>query len=86
MAASVVAHRLCTRSARVQNACRNATQFTQEDRHHEPQRSRRRAEFRALHAQGCFVLPNPWDGGTARMLQGLGFKALATTSSGFAWS
>lgn len=46
----------------------------------------RRAAFRALHAQGCFVLPNPWDIGTARMLQGLGFKALATTSSGYAWA
>lgn len=46
----------------------------------------RRAAFRALHRQGCFVLPNPWDVGSARMLQGLGFKALATTSSGHAWS
>ncbi|CAG9273637.1 2-Methylisocitrate lyase, PEP mutase family [Paraburkholderia unamae] len=45
-----------------------------------------RADFRALHAAGCFVLPNPWDAGSARYLQGLGFKALATTSSGFAWS
>jgi 2-methylisocitrate lyase-like PEP mutase family enzyme len=46
----------------------------------------KRAAFRALHQQGCFVLPNPWDVGSARMLQGLGFKALATTSSGHAWS
>lgn len=46
----------------------------------------KRAAFRALHAQGCFVLPNPWDVGSALMLQGLGFKALATTSSGHAWS
>ena len=46
----------------------------------------KRAAFRALHEAGCFVLPNPWDVGTARMLQGLGFKALATTSSGYAWS
>ena len=46
----------------------------------------KRADFRALHGRGCFVLPNPWDVGTARMLAGLGFKALATTSSGFAWS
>jgi 2-methylisocitrate lyase-like PEP mutase family enzyme len=46
----------------------------------------RRADFRALHQQGCFVIPNPWDIGTARMLAGLGFKALASTSSGFAWS
>jgi 2-methylisocitrate lyase-like PEP mutase family enzyme len=46
----------------------------------------RRATFKALHAQGCFVIPNPWDVGSARMLEGLGFKALATTSSGHAWS
>jgi 2-methylisocitrate lyase-like PEP mutase family enzyme len=44
------------------------------------------AAFRALHESGCFVIPNPWDVGTARFLAGLGFKALATTSSGFAWS
>jgi methylisocitrate lyase len=43
-------------------------------------------EFRRLHETGCFVIPNPWDAGSARVLQGLGFKALATTSSGFAWS
>jgi len=46
----------------------------------------KRAAFRALHDKGCFVLPNPWDVGSARMLQGLGFQALATTSSGHAWS
>jgi len=46
----------------------------------------KRADFRVLHERGCFVLPNPWDIGSARMLAGLGFKALATTSSGFAWS
>jgi 2-methylisocitrate lyase-like PEP mutase family enzyme len=46
----------------------------------------RRATFRALHLEGCFVLPNPWDVGSAVMLQGFGFKALATTSSGHAWS
>lgn len=46
----------------------------------------KRAAFRALHEKGCFVLPNPWDVGSARMLQGLGFQALATTSSGHAWS
>jgi 2-methylisocitrate lyase-like PEP mutase family enzyme len=45
-----------------------------------------RRAFRALHAQGCFVLPNPWDTGGARYLQQLGFKALATTSAGVAWS
>jgi methylisocitrate lyase len=42
--------------------------------------------FRALHASGCFVMPNPWDVGSARILAGLGFPALATTSAGFAWS
>jgi 2-methylisocitrate lyase-like PEP mutase family enzyme len=45
-----------------------------------------RQTFRRLHQSGCFVLPNPWDLGSARMLQSMGFKALATTSSGFAWS
>jgi 2-methylisocitrate lyase-like PEP mutase family enzyme len=39
-----------------------------------------------MHQAGCFVLPNPWDVGSARMLAQLGFRALATTSSGFAWS
>ncbi|HEX7121436.1 MAG TPA: isocitrate lyase/phosphoenolpyruvate mutase family protein [Gemmatimonadaceae bacterium] len=42
--------------------------------------------FRRLHESGCFVIPNPWDRGSARLLAQLGFKALATTSSGFAWS
>ncbi|HEX3470480.1 MAG TPA: isocitrate lyase/phosphoenolpyruvate mutase family protein [Silvibacterium sp.] len=46
----------------------------------------RRAAFRKLHESGCFVIPNPWDVGSARYLRGLGFKALATTSSGFAFS
>jgi 2-methylisocitrate lyase-like PEP mutase family enzyme len=46
----------------------------------------KRKAFRALHAEGCFVMPNPYDMGTARYLGGLGFKALATTSSGAAWS
>jgi 2-methylisocitrate lyase-like PEP mutase family enzyme len=46
----------------------------------------KRAAFRRLHDTGCFVIPNPWDAGSARWLQGLGFPALATTSSGFAWS
>lgn len=44
------------------------------------------AQFRTLHESGCFVLPNPWDVGTAIYLQHLGFKALATTSAGFAFS
>ena len=48
--------------------------------------SEQRRVFRELHESGCFVFPNPWDLGSARMLQGLGFRALATTSSGFAWS
>lgn len=46
----------------------------------------RRAEFRRLHQNGCFVIPNPWDIGSARYLRGLGYKALATTSAGFAFS
>ena len=44
------------------------------------------ARFRALHEQGCFVIPNPWDRGTVRALESLGFEALATTSAGFAFS
>ncbi|MFM0224308.1 isocitrate lyase/PEP mutase family protein [Paraburkholderia dipogonis] len=46
----------------------------------------KRSAFRALHKDGCFVLPNPWDVGSARYLASVGFKAIATTSSGFAWS
>lgn len=46
----------------------------------------RRAAFRKLHESGCFIIPNPWDVGSARLLASLGFKALATTSSGCAWS
>jgi 2-methylisocitrate lyase-like PEP mutase family enzyme len=46
----------------------------------------KRRTFRVLHESGCFVIPNPWDVGSARYLQSLGFKALASTSSGFAWS
>ena len=46
----------------------------------------KRREFRRLHQRGCFVIPNPWDVGTTRYLQSLGFKALATTSAGFAFS
>ena len=48
--------------------------------------SERVAEFRRLHASGCFVMPNPWDAGSARALAQLGFPALATTSAGFAWT
>ena len=46
----------------------------------------KRARFREMHASGFFVLPNPWDIGSVRRLERYGFKALATTSSGFAWS
>jgi 2-methylisocitrate lyase-like PEP mutase family enzyme len=46
----------------------------------------KRRAFQRLHVSGCFAIPNPWDAGSARYLQSLGFKALATTSSGFAWS
>jgi len=46
----------------------------------------RTATFHRLHQAGCFVIPNPWDAGSARLLAQLGFPALATTSSGFAWS
>jgi len=42
--------------------------------------------FRRLHSSGCFVMPNPWDAGSARVLEQLGFRALATTSAGFAWT
>jgi 2-methylisocitrate lyase-like PEP mutase family enzyme len=48
--------------------------------------SDKRRIFHELHRSGCFVLPNPWDIGSARYLESLNFKALATTSSGFAWS
>ena len=48
--------------------------------------SARGRAFRQLHQSGCFVIPNPWDLGSARILARLGFPALATTSSGFAWS
>jgi 2-methylisocitrate lyase-like PEP mutase family enzyme len=48
--------------------------------------SARRRAFRKLHESGCFVIPNPWDAGSARYLKELGFKALATTSSGSAWA
>jgi 2-methylisocitrate lyase-like PEP mutase family enzyme len=44
------------------------------------------SRFRTMHESGCFVIPNPWDAGSARLLGQMGFQALATTSSGFAWS
>jgi 2-methylisocitrate lyase-like PEP mutase family enzyme len=50
-------------------------------------RQQRAETFRALHEDpGAFVIPNPWDAGTTRILTALGFKALATTSGGFAFS
>jgi 2-methylisocitrate lyase-like PEP mutase family enzyme len=54
--------------------------------HVRPSIADKRRAFHRLHETGCFVIPNPWDVGSARYLQSLGFKALATTSSGFAWS
>jgi 2-methylisocitrate lyase-like PEP mutase family enzyme len=51
-----------------------------------PSTADKRRSFRKLHESGCFVIPNPWNVGSARYLQGLGFKALATTSSGHAHS
>lgn len=44
------------------------------------------ARFHRLHSSGCFVMPNPWDAGSARALEQIGFEALATTSAGFAWT
>lgn len=54
--------------------------------HPEASIGERRQRFRALHREGCFVLPNPWDLGSARILEQAGFPALASTSSGMAWS
>ena len=51
-----------------------------------PSTADKRKTFRKLHESGCFVIPNPWNVGSARYLEGLGFKALATTSSGHAHS
>src|SRR6266478_5705055 len=51
-----------------------------------PTIEQKRREFRRLHQSGCFAIPNPWDIGTAKYLQHLGFKAIATTSAGFAFS
>jgi 2-methylisocitrate lyase-like PEP mutase family enzyme len=51
-----------------------------------PDLTARRSAFRKLHERGCFVIPNPWDPGSARYLRYLGFQALATTSAGFAFS
>lgn len=51
-----------------------------------PTVTEKRSKFRQLHHSGCFVMPNPWDAGSAKALEQMGFKALATTSSGHAWS
>src|SRR5262245_8868084 len=51
-----------------------------------PTVAEKRATFKRLHESGCFVIPNPWDVGSTLYLQSMGFKALATTSAGFAWS
>jgi 2-methylisocitrate lyase-like PEP mutase family enzyme len=51
-----------------------------------PRQAELTARFRALHEAGCFVIPNPWDPGSARALEALGFQSLATTSAGFAFS
>ncbi len=53
----------------------------------QPTQQQKAQAFRALHErEGAFLIPNPWDVGSARILQGSGFAALATTSAGFAWS
>ena len=66
---------------------REATRLAGKEGSHSPANvSRRRQAFRTLHGAGCFVIPNPWDIGSARYLQHLGFPALATTSAGFAFS
>ena len=52
----------------------------------QPTQEQKAADFRALHEGEAFVIPNPWDAGSAKLLQALGFKALATTSSGFAFT
>ncbi|WP_395455755.1 isocitrate lyase/phosphoenolpyruvate mutase family protein [Azospirillum melinis] len=45
----------------------------------------KREAFRALHEEGCFILPNPWDVGSARMMEHMGFSTLASASSGYSW-
>jgi 2-methylisocitrate lyase-like PEP mutase family enzyme len=51
-----------------------------------PTTADKRATFHKMHEAGCFVLPNPWDVGSAKALQHMGFKAIASTSAGFAWA
>src|SRR3954447_25083595 len=52
----------------------------------QPMQEEKATRFRALHQGGTFIIPNPWDVGSARVLEALGFEALATTSSGFAFT
>ena len=51
-----------------------------------PTVDQKRQIFRDLHESGCFIIPNPWDAGSAAILQSLGFKAIASSSAGFAWT
>jgi 2-methylisocitrate lyase-like PEP mutase family enzyme len=64
----------------------NQTKFNLKDKKMSKTTAEKRSAFRALHQQGCFILPNPWDAGSARMFQHLGFAALASTSTGLAWT
>lgn len=70
----------------VRLAVRNMESTTEEDDRYPRRMSASTDRFRQLHQSGSFVLPNPWDAGSARLLEQLGFPALATTSSGFAWT
>lgn len=60
--------------------------MTKDNAQNRPSVADKRRAFAAMHTSGCFVIPNPWDVGSASYLESLGFQALATTSSGFAWS
>jgi 2-methylisocitrate lyase-like PEP mutase family enzyme len=60
--------------------------MTRQDTTQDTTQDDRVAAFRRLHSAGCFVMPNPWDAGSAAALERLGFPALATTSAGFAWT
>src|SRR5438105_7987115 len=72
-----------SRPARRRTAAASVTQSRSDPM---TRQERKALEFRALHAGEPFVIPNPWDAGSARVLAALGFKALATTSSGFAFT
>ena len=78
--AALQARRLYPGRRRPRRRCRRAVTMSA------PDFTARRAAFRKLHEAGCFVIPNPWDVGTARYLRRLGFPALATSSAGFAFS